>query len=62
MIGEESLFKYLHYGSIEIWKEKNFNKLVMVCRTFYFFSSEKFFYVQFGLNKMYSIVEEMMHI
>lgn len=28
MIGEESLFKYLHYGSIEIWKEKNFNKQI----------------------------------
>lgn len=37
------------------------NKLLMVFRTFFFFNSDKFFFMQFGLTKMYSIVEEMVH-
>ena len=36
------------------------NKLMMVFRNF-FFNSEKLFYMQFGLNKIYSIEEVMMH-
>lgn len=37
------------------------NKLVMVFRIF-FFNSEKLFYMQFGLTKIYSIEEVMMHV